>query len=113
MTQTAKTMHYSFHLTTKDISNRYTIAVKKNKFDNLQGISETLTSNEKCKNAHMEAMECIPTKPRAKNRVPWETLAVRKSRDNVKTASLCNKRNPTNANTQKQRELTNAYKKNK
>ena len=64
----------------------------------------------------MEAAEkCIPTKLRTKHRVPWETLAVRKKRDNVKTASLCNKRNPTNANAQKfkkaQRELINTYQK--
>ena len=44
-----------------------------------------------------------------------EKVTVRKKRDNVKTASLCNKRNLTNANTQKlkktQRELINAYQK--
>ena len=56
------------------------------------------------------AAECIPTKLRAKHRVPWENIAVRKKRDNVKTASLCNKKNPINANIQEaQRELFNAY----
>ena len=43
------------------------------------------------------------------------TLVVRKKRDNVKTASQCNKRNTTNVNAQKlknaQRELTNVYQK--
>ena len=53
-------------------------------------------------------------KPKAKCTVPWETLAVRKKRDKVETASLCNKRNPTNANAQKlkkeQRELIHTKK---
>ena len=58
----------------------------------------------------MEAVaEFIPTKLR----VPREILAIKKKRDDVKTASVCNKRNPTNANAQKlkkaQRELTTAY----
>ena len=46
-------------------------------------------------------------------RVPWETLAVKKKRDDQKTESLYNKRNPTHTNAQKlkkaQSELTNAY----
>ena len=67
--------------------------------------SETLTLIDEYKNffnAHMEAAaECIPTKLRAKYRVPWDILAVKEKRDDVKTASLFNKRNPTNANTQK------------
>ena len=50
-------------------------------------------------NAHLEAVaECIPTKQRAKPRVPWETLAVRKKRADLKTASRCNRKNPTNIN---------------
>ena len=61
------------------------------------------------------AAECIPTKPKAKNRVPWEILAIRKKRDNLKTVSLYNKRNQTNTNLQKlkkaQRELTSTYQK--
>ena len=47
------------------------------------------------------AAECIPTKQRAKPRAPWETLVVRKKYAAVKTASLCNRRNPTNISTQK------------
>ena len=43
----------------------------------------------------------MPTKLRAKHRVSWERLAAWKRRDNVKIASLYNKRNPTNANVQK------------
>ena len=77
----------------------------RNKFDALQEISETLTPSDKYENfvnACMEAeAECIPTKLRAKHRVPWETLAVKKKQDNVKTAFQCNKKNPTNANTRK------------
>ena len=33
------------------------------------------------------AAKCIPTKPRTKYRVPWETLAVREKWAHVKTAS--------------------------
>ena len=58
-------------------------------------------------------MECIPTKQRAKSRIPWETLAVRKKRTDMKTASKCNRKNPTNTNTLKlkkvQNELANIY----
>ena len=91
-----------------------------NKFDALQEMSETLTSNEEYENfvkAHMEAAaaaaECIPTNLSAKYKTSWETFTVKKKRDNVKTASLCNKTNPTNANTKElkkaQSELINAY----
>ena len=59
-------------------------------------------------NARTEAAaECIPTKPRAKTNVPWETLAVRKKSEDVKTASLCNKRDPININAQKLKETQN------
>ena len=53
----------------------------------------------------------MPTKQKDKPRVPWETLAVRKMRTDVKITSLRNRWNPTNINTQKlkkaQNELTN------
>ena len=59
------------------------------------------------------AAECISTKLRAKHKVPWETLAVKKKCDNMQTASLCIRRNLTNANTQNlkkaQSELNNVY----
>ena len=91
-------------LNDRDINDKYTITLR-NKFDAQQKISEIFTPNDEYENfvkAHVEvATECIPTKLRAKHRVPWETLAVKKKHDNVKTASLCNKRNPTNANAQK------------
>ena len=64
----------------------------RNKFDALPEISETPTPNDEYENfvnVHLEAAaECISTKQRAKPRVPWETLAVRKKREDVKTASL-------------------------
>ena len=37
--------------------------------------------------------ECIPTKQRAKCRIPWETLVVRNKRTDVKIASVLNIRN--------------------
>ena len=50
-------------------------------------------------NVHLEvAAECIPTKQSAKTRVPWEILAVRRKRTGVKTASKCNRKNPTYTN---------------
>ena len=65
-------------------------------------------------NVHLEAAaECIPTKQRTKPRVPWVTLAVRKKRADVKTASKCNRKNPNNTNVLKlkkaQNELANIY----
>ena len=55
----------------------------RNKFNALQEISKTPTANDEYENfvnANLEVVaECIPTKQRAKPRVPWETLAVRKS----------------------------------
>ena len=56
----------------------------RNKFDELQEISETPTLNDK-----------------------YETLAVRKKRVDVKTAFLRNRRNPTNINSQKLMKVQN------
>ena len=39
--------------------------------------------------------------------MPWETLAVRKEPLGVKIASLCNRRKPTNINTQKLKKAQN------
>ena len=69
---------------------------------------------EKLINAHLKAAaECILTKQRATFRVPWETLAVRKKCADMKTASKCNRKNPTNTNALKlkkaQNELANIY----
>ena len=113
--QTTTTAQYDWSLLKKrDISDRYTITLR-NKFGALQEILETLTPNDEYKNfvnAHMEAAaECIPTKLRAL--INWETLIVKKKCDHMKAASLYNRRNPTDANTQKlkkaQSELNNAY----
>ena len=44
------------------------------------------------------AAECMPTKPRAKCRVPWDSVAVMKKQDNMKKASLLNQINPKDVN---------------
>ena len=76
--QITKTTHYDLPLlNNSDNNDKYTKTLR-NKADALQEISEALTPNEEYYNfvnAHMEAAaECIPTKLRAKYRVPWETL---------------------------------------
>ena len=77
----------------------------RNKFDAQQEKIEIHTPNDEYENfinAHLEvATKYIPTKLRTKSRVPWETLAVREKRADVKTASKCNRKNPTNTNTLK------------
>ena len=53
-------------------------------------------------NAYLEVTaKCIPTKPKTKYRVPWETLAVREKRAHVKIASKGYRKNPTNTNARK------------
>ena len=97
-----------------DIRDKYKLTLR-NKFDALQEISEALTPNDEYNfvNAHLEAAaECIPTKQRAKTRITCETLAVRKKRADMKTASKGNRKNPTNTNALKlkaQNELANIY----
>ena len=72
----------------------------RNRFDVLQEKTEKRTPNDEYEdfvNAHFEAaVKCIPTKPMTKSRVPWEKLAVREKRANVKIASKCNRKTPTN-----------------
>ena len=74
----------------------------RNKFNAQQDKSETHTLNDEYEdfiNAHLEAAaEYMPTKQKVKPRVLWETLAVRTKRAEMKTASKCNRRNPTNMN---------------
>ena len=81
------------------------------KFDALQEKTETPTPNdgyENFVNAHLEAAaECIPTKQRAKSRVPWETLAFGKKRADVKIASKYRRKNPTNTNALKLKNVQN------
>ena len=116
-TQTTTTIHYDWALlNTKDIRDKYIIALR-NKFNRLQEKTDTHTLNDKYENfvsAHLEAAaKYIPTKHRTKARVPWETLVVRVKRADVKTASKCYKKNPTNTNTLKlkkaQNELASIY----
>ena len=62
--------------------------------------------NDKYENfvtGHIEAAAAtyIPTKLKAKSRILWEPIAVRERWDNMKKASLLNKRNPTNTHKQK------------
>ena len=74
----------------------------RNRFEALQEKTEKRTPNDECENfvnAHLKAAaNCILTKSRSKYTVPWETLAVREKRVDVKTASKCNRKNPTNTN---------------
>ena len=74
--------------------DKYSLTLR-NKFDAHQEISEIHTPNDEYENfvnTYIEAAaECIPTKQRAKPRVPWETLAVRKTRADLKIASLRNR----------------------
>ena len=56
----------------------------------------------------MEApVDCILTKLKGKYTPPWETLAVKEKHDDVKSVSNANKRNPTNAKTQKLKKVQN------
>ena len=103
-------------LNNKDIRGKYVITLR-NKFDELQEKTETRTLNNEYENfinTHLEAAKkYIPTKHRTKSRVPWETLVVREKRADIKTASKCNRKNPTNTNALKlkkaQNELANIY----
>ena len=54
-------------------------------------------------NAYLEAAK----KKTTKSRDPWETLAVRKKRADVKTASKYNRRNLTNINALKLKKVKN------
>ena len=114
-TWTTTTVHYDWSLlSNRDIRDKYTLTLR-NKFHELKK-TESHTPNyqyENFVNAHLEAAECIPTKERAISRVPGDPLAVRKKRTDVKTASKCNRKNPTNTNALKlkkaQIELANIY----
>ena len=116
-TRTTTTIHYEWALLNKKYTrDKYVIALR-NKFDALQEKTETRTPNDEYENfvkAHLEAAaKYIPTKHITKSRVPWETLAVREKRTDVKTASKCNRKSPTSANALKlknaQNELASIY----
>ena len=100
-TWSTTTVHYDWSLlNNRHIRDKYALALR-NKFHALQK-TETHTPNDEYENfvnAHLEAAaECIPTKQRTKPRVPWEALAIREKRADVKTASKCNCKIPTNTN---------------
>ena len=99
------TKHYDWALlNNRDIRDKYALELR-NRFETLQEKTEKGTSNDEYENfveAHLEAAsKCIPTKPRTKYRVPWETLAVREKRALVKTAFKGYRKNPTNTNARK------------
>ena len=101
-TRKATTKHYDWAL----LNNRDKYALElRNRFEALQEKTEKGTPNDEYENfveAHLEAAsKRIPTKPRTKYRVPWETLAVREKRALVKTASKSYRKNPTNTNARK------------
>ena len=117
MTQTTTTVHYDWDLLNdRDSRDEYALTLR-NKYDALQENTETHTPNDEYENfahAHLKAAtEFIPTKQKTKSRIPWETLAVREKRTDVKTASKCNRKNPTNTNPLKLKkapnELANTY----
>ena len=104
-TRTATTKHYDWALlNNRDIRDKYALELR-NRFETLQEKTEKVTPNDKYENfveAHLEAAsKCIPTKPRTKYRVPWETSAVREKRALVKTVSKSYRKNPTNTNARK------------
>ena len=105
-TRTTTTIHYDWALlNNNDITDKYVLALR-NRFDTLQEKTVTRTPNDEYENfvnAHLEAA----TKHRTKSRVPWETLAVKEKREDVKTASKCNRKNPTNANALKLKKAQN------
>ena len=110
-TRTTTTKHYNWALlNNKDIRDKYMLALR-NKFDAQQEKTEIHTPNDEYKNfinAYIEAAaKYIPTKLRTKSRVPWETLVVREKRADVKTASKCNRKNPTNTNALKLKKAQN------
>ena len=119
-TWTAATKHYDWAQlnNNRDIRDKYVLELR-NRFEALQEKTEKGTPNDKYENfvnAHLEtAAKCIPTKPRTKYRVPWEAVAVREKRADVKTASKNYRKNPTYTNARKlkktQDQLAGIYKK--
>ena len=101
----ATTKHYDWALlNNRDIRDKYALELR-NRFETLQEKAEKVTPNDEYENvvqAHLEAAsKCIPTKPRTKYRVPWETSEVREKRALVKTAPKSYRKNPTNTNARK------------
>ena len=115
--RTANTKLYDWALLhNSDIRDKYVLELRKTTIEmNYRRRQKKRTSNDKYENfvnAHLgAAAKCIPTKPRTKSRVPWETLAVREKRADVKTASKCNRKNPTNTNALKLKKGTKSISK--
>ena len=116
-TRTVTTKHYDWALlNNRDIRDKYVLELR-NIFETLQEKTEIRMPNDEYENfvnAHLKAAaNCIPTKPRTKYRVSWETLVVREKCANVKTTSKCYRKNPTNTNALKlkkaQKELASIY----
>ena len=104
-TRTATTKLYDWALlNNRDIRDKYVLELR-NRFETLQEKTEKGTPNDKYENfvnTHLEeAAKCIPTKPRTKYKVPWETVVVREKRAHVKTASKSYRKNPTHTNARK------------
>ena len=104
-TRTATIKHYDWALlNNRDIEYKYVLELR-NRLETLQENTEKCTPNDEYENfvnAHLEAAaKCIPTKPRTKYRVPWETVAVREKRALVETASKSHRKNPTITNAPK------------
>ena len=102
VTRKATTKHYDWSLlNNRDIRDKY-VSELRNRFDTLQEKTEIGTSNDEYENfvnTRLEAAaKCIPTKPRTKYRIPWETSAVREKRSHVKTASKSYRKNQKNTN---------------
>ena len=115
-TRTATTKHYDRTLLNNRDKDKYVLELR-NRFETLQEKTEKGTPNDEYENfvhVHLEAAaKCMPTKPRTKYRVPWETLVVREKCAHVKTASNSYRKNPTNINALKlkkaQNELASIY----
>ena len=104
-TRTSTTKHYDWALlNNRDIKDKYVLELR-NRLMTLQEKTEEGTPNDEYENfvnAHLEAAaESIPTQPRIKYRVPWETLEVKEKRAHVKTATKSYRKNPTNTNARK------------
>ena len=109
--RTGTTKRYNWALlNNKDIRDKYVLELG-NRFKTLQEKTEKDTPNDEYENfvnVHLGAVaKCIPTKPRSKYRVPWETLAVREKHAHVKTAPKSYRKNLTNTNAQKLKKAQN------
>ena len=111
--RTITTVYYDWSLHNKrDIRDKYILTLR-NTFDALSGEIRNIylnDENENFVNAHEEAAaEYIPTKQRAKTRVPWGTLRLEKSMQAWKLLPKPIRRNPTNINALKLKKAQNEF----